>query len=394
MRVQLPYTVSLEVYGGVAHPVFEKGAVLPQNDTKSYSTASDNQSHVEIHLVYGEATMAADNILLGKFLYEGIPPAPRGIPRIDITISVSENLQLSVIAANVAKNESEFLGRVDLSKIEIPEGSKAAQPGDRSRQARSHFHRSPGNPDFEDLFEEFLRSFSSRPHQRHQMGNDVRQDATISFDQAFLGTEIEVEVTRLKVCDTCGGTGAAPATPVDKCDACKGKGSVRQLGGTFLGLMVQKRQCERCGGRGKIPTTPCQTCSGNGIGRFKQTFEVKVPAGIVDSSQLRLVSYGDESTPPGKPGDLYLKMRIHPHETLTRSGSDLLATLVLTRDQASAGGAYPVTTPEGEIPIEIPPGTENGASIKVVGRGFPNLRSARPQGNKNRGDLVVSVHLS
>jgi DnaJ-class molecular chaperone len=86
-------------------------------------------------------------------------------------------------------------------------------------------------------------------------------------------------------------------------------------------------------------------------------------------------------------------IRIQPHETLSRQGLDLLAALVLTRDQASAGGVYLVNTPEGEVPIQIPAGTQNGASLKVEGKGFPRIKSGLSPHGKDRGDLIVRVNV-
>ena len=94
----IPLTLSIETAGGIASPVIERNTKYPVERTKTYTTEEDYQTQVEIHVLQGERKMAADNLSLGKFVLSGIKPAPRGVPRIDVTFRVDEHGILHVSA--------------------------------------------------------------------------------------------------------------------------------------------------------------------------------------------------------------------------------------------------------------------------------------------------------
>jgi molecular chaperone DnaK len=102
-----PLTLSVETLGGVASPMIERNTTIPTRKSQIYSTASDSQSQVEIHIVQGERPMAVDNKSLGRFILDGIPPAPRGVPQIDVTFDIDANGILKVTAADKATGRSQ-----------------------------------------------------------------------------------------------------------------------------------------------------------------------------------------------------------------------------------------------------------------------------------------------
>ena len=102
-----PLTLSVETLGGVATPLIERNTTIPARESQTFSTASDNQSQVEIHVLQGERAMAADNKSLGRFILDGIPPASRGIPQVEVTFDINANGILEVTAKDKATGKTQ-----------------------------------------------------------------------------------------------------------------------------------------------------------------------------------------------------------------------------------------------------------------------------------------------
>jgi molecular chaperone DnaK len=104
-----PLTLSVETLGGVATPLIERNTTIPIHKSQVFSTASDSQPQVEIHVLQGERPMAADNKSLGKFILDGIPPAPRGLPQIEVTFDIDANGIIKVTAQDKATQRSQHI---------------------------------------------------------------------------------------------------------------------------------------------------------------------------------------------------------------------------------------------------------------------------------------------
>jgi len=117
-----PLSLGIETFGGVFTPLIEKNTTVPTSKSQVFSTAADNQTSVEIHILQGERTMAADNKTLGRFILDGIPPSPRGIPQVEVIFDIDANGILNVSAKDKATNKTQTVrieASTQLSKDEI-----------------------------------------------------------------------------------------------------------------------------------------------------------------------------------------------------------------------------------------------------------------------------------
>lgn len=125
-----PLTLGIETLGSVATPLIDRNTTIPTSKSQVFSTAADNQTSVEVHVVQGERPMAADNKSLGRFHLDGIPPAPRGVPQVEVTFDIDANGILKVTAKDRATSKSQNItitGSSNLSKDEIERMKKEAE---------------------------------------------------------------------------------------------------------------------------------------------------------------------------------------------------------------------------------------------------------------------------
>ena len=117
-----PLSLSIETLGGIATPMIPKNTTIPTAKTQTFSTAADNQTAVEIHVLQGEREMAVDDKTLGKFILDGIPPASRGVPQVEVTFDIDANGILNVSAKDKASNKSQSIrieATTSLNKEEV-----------------------------------------------------------------------------------------------------------------------------------------------------------------------------------------------------------------------------------------------------------------------------------
>ncbi|HZU87000.1 MAG TPA: molecular chaperone DnaK [Anaerolineaceae bacterium] len=125
-----PLTLSVETMGGVATPLIERNTNIPVHKSQIFSTASDGQTQVEIHVLQGERPMATDNKSLGRFILDGLPPAPRGMPQIEVAFDIDSNGILKVTASDKATARSQHItitASSGLSETEIEKMRKEAE---------------------------------------------------------------------------------------------------------------------------------------------------------------------------------------------------------------------------------------------------------------------------
>lgn len=259
-----------------------------------------------------------------------------------------------------------------------------------------------GAPNFEDLFgggglgdifDAFFGNGGSpfgggrRGPSGPPRGQDMEVAVAIDFEQAVFGGQVAVELKLPQACDTCGGSGAGEGTRPVTCSECDGSGQVRRVRQSVLGQMVSSSPCTRCGGLGEVITTPCPTCRGEGRVTADKTYNVDVPAGVVDGSTLRLTRRGAVGPRGGAAGDLYVHLRVRPHDRFRRVDDDLVVEVPVSIAQASLGTKLVLETLDGDEDLVIPPGTQPGHEFVLRGRGVPRLQG------RGRGDLRAVVRV-
>ncbi len=136
-----PLSLGIETLGGVFTKLIERNTTIPTSKTKTFSTAADNQTSVEIHVLQGEREMAKDNKSLGRFILDGIPPAPRGVPQIDVTFDIDANGILNVSAKDKGTGKEQKITVESTSGLEdddieemVKEAEKHAEEDKRKRE--------------------------------------------------------------------------------------------------------------------------------------------------------------------------------------------------------------------------------------------------------------------
>jgi molecular chaperone DnaJ len=242
---------------------------------------------------------------------------------------------------------------------------------------------------FSDIFDAFFGGATgagSARRGRPQPGSDLRYDLRITFEEAVIGAEKELDFRALGRCETCAGSGARPGTEATVCPQCEGRGEVRSVRQTMLGQMVNVSACPRCRGEGRIVETPCETCGGDGRTERKRSLRVTVPPGIDEGHQIRLTNEGEVGPRGGASGSLYVAVHVAPHQSLKRDGTELYYEASISIAQAALGTTLTVPTVEGTEEVEIKPGTQPDTEIRLRGKGVPHLRRSG-----SRGDLHVLV---
>lgn len=241
---------------------------------------------------------------------------------------------------------------------------------------------------FEDAFDIFNSFFGGNPfssQQRHsRRGADIEAELEISFEESATGTEKKVEINKNVKCKACKGTGAKDAK-VKTCSNCNGSGTEKRVYRTPFGVMSQATTCSHCNGQGEIPEENCSECQGRGIVKEKKRFTVEIPAGVENGTIIRKLNEGEAGEKGAPSGNLYLHIRVKPHELFERHGDNIYLEFPITFSQAALGTEVKVPTLEGDVKMKIPAGTETHTLFKLKGKGFESLNGY------GKGDEIVRV---
>jgi molecular chaperone DnaJ len=216
-------------------------------------------------------------------------------------------------------------------------------------------------------------------------GADMELIADLDFDEAVFGAKHNVTLRTPVRCDTCEGTGAAPGTAPTRCGACEGTGEIRRVRQSILGQMVTSSPCSRCGGLGQEIPSPCPDCRGDGRRTEERSYTVDIPAGVDNGTTLRLAGRGAAGPRGGPNGDLFVHIRVRPHDRFVRDSVHLLHVMHIPVTQAALGAHITFETLDGDEDLVVPAGTQTGREFRLRGRGVPHLEG------RGRGDLIVRV---
>ena len=240
----------------------------------------------------------------------------------------------------------------------------------------------------DDIFSQFGdifgNSFNQRygGRQRQNRGSDLRIKITLSIEEILKGATKKIKYKRQDKCNTCDGKGG---TNVRDCLVCSGSGQRVVVQNTPFGQMRQQTTCPDCKGSGKQITNKCNDCHGDGTKLKEEVVEIDVPVGVSAGMQLNMKGYGNH-TRDGVPGDLHIIIDELREFYFKRDQNNLIVEKDISVVDAIIGAHLKVKTAHGELPISIDPGTQNGRTIRISGKGVPDI-------NLGLGDLFVIINV-
>ncbi len=239
----------------------------------------------------------------------------------------------------------------------------------------------PGFGDMGDIFGDiFGNIFGGGAARGPRRGADIGYVMELDLEEAVAGTEKRIEVPTLAPCEPCKGSGSEDGK-VETCATCHGRGQVRMQRGIF----TMQQPCPHCGGRGQTIANPCKSCHGAGRVEEEKVLSVKIPAGVDSGDRIRLAGEGEAGPAGTPPGDLFVEVRVRPHEIFERDGDDLHCEVPIRIAQAALGDTIRVPTLDGEVELRIPAETQTGRVFRLREKGVRSVRSRHP------GDLYCKA---
>ncbi len=242
-----------------------------------------------------------------------------------------------------------------------------------------------GGPGGDTVFDSFFGQGFGDSQDYARQGVSKKAQLSVSFEDAAKGIEKEIAITNHAECNKCKGNGARSPQDIKTCTTCHGTGQLHQSRGFFS----MSSTCPHCHGSGKMITATCSECHGVGKVKKKERVKVPIPPGIDDGMRLKMAGYGDAGENGGPPGDLYVYIRVKPHNIFKREGDDLIITFPISLSEAALGCKkdLPRLLSKKPVRLTIPSGTQTGKILRIKGEGLKNVHG------HGKGDLLVKVHV-
>jgi molecular chaperone DnaJ len=254
-----------------------------------------------------------------------------------------------------------------------------------------------GNPfggggfNMEDIFSQFGDVFGNSFNQRYgsgggqrpqSKGSNLRIKVSLTIDDILKGAVKKLKYKRHDKCSSCNGVGG---TDPRNCIPCNGSGQRTIVQNTPFGQIRQVATCPDCSGSGKVVAMKCNSCRGEGTSIKEQVVDVEIPKGVSNGMQLTMQGFGN-FIKNGSAGDLQIIIEEIIDHSFRRENNNIVVEKAISVIDAIIGSNIKVTTPHGEIPIAIEPGTEHGKVYRVSGKGIPDI-------NYGLGDLYVKISI-
>lgn len=257
------------------------------------------------------------------------------------------------------------------------------------------FHFDMGGGDgMEDILREAMRGFGfggfgnmggGRADAGMQRGRDLLDSVTLDLKEAYFGTTHTVNFSSNVTCDKCHGFGTDDGKEAPICPRCHGTGSVQGRQGFFAVEMP----CPECNGLGHKINKRCSKCDGTGTVNKQRTLEVKIPAGVMDGTRLRLAGQGEAGQNGAASGDFYIDVHVREDKTFERDGNDLVMRADVPFTTLALGGEIEIETiDDKKLSVTVPAGTQVGNRLRVRSHGMPN-----PRRSGSFGDLYIEISM-
>lgn len=212
-------------------------------------------------------------------------------------------------------------------------------------------------------------------------GRNIQIKVEIEFLDVLKGYNKPLKVKKREKCNTCSGNGYSS---FKNCSFCKGTGAVVLQEGPFN----LQTTCGVCQGSGKTDIVNCNECQGSGYSKseIETTINLRIPAGVINGTQLKFAGEGEPSLKGGKPGDLIVFVIIKDHPYFVRENQNLILEVPVSYTQLVLGDTIEIPTLEEKVNIKVPAGSQPNVKIRLKDKGFPT-------GHGNFGDLFCILKM-